>query len=68
MEKGEKLLEEDLDIIRIIKSIRIINKEEENKFIIDLDDELNESEASQLDKTLIMDKVIEMQVKEFENK
>jgi len=51
MKKGEKLLDEELDIIRIIKSIRMINKEDENKFLIDLDDELNESEASQLDKT-----------------
>ena len=67
MKKGEKLLDEELDIIRIIKSIRMINKEDENKFLIDLDDELNESEASQLDKTQIMDKVIEMQDKKFEN-
>ena len=38
----------------------MINKEDENKFIIDLDDELYESETSQFDKTQIMDKVIEM--------
>jgi len=46
MEKGVKLLEEELDIIRIIKSIRTLSNEDENKFIIDPDDELNESEAS----------------------
>ena len=60
MQKGEKLLEEELDIIRIVKSVRMINKEDENKFIIDLDYELYESETSQFDKTQIMDKVIEM--------
>ena len=51
MEKGEMLLEEELDIIRIIKSIRMINKEDKSKFVIDLDDKLNESEASHFDKT-----------------
>ena len=51
MEKGEKLLEEELDIIRIVKAIRKINHEDEKKFIIDLDDELNESEAPHFDKT-----------------
>jgi hypothetical protein len=35
--KGDELLEEELDLARIIKSIRTINKEEKNKFIIDLD-------------------------------
>ncbi len=68
MEKGEKLLEEELDIIRMIKSIRKINKEDENKFTIDLDDEINESQASQFDKTQILDQIIEMQDKKFENK
>ena len=68
MEKGEKLLEEELDIIRIIKSIRMMKKEDKNKFIIDLDDNFNESVASHFDKTQILDKVIEMQVKEFKNK
>ncbi len=43
MDKGEKLLEVELDIIRIVKAIRMIKNEDENKFIIDLDDELNES-------------------------
>ena len=38
MRKGNDLLEEELDILRILKSIRMINKEEENKFIIDLDE------------------------------
>ena len=37
MEKGDELLEEELDIIRIIKSIRFLKKEEESKFCIDLD-------------------------------
>ena len=39
MRKGNDLLEEELDILRILKSIRMINKEEENKFIIDLDED-----------------------------
>ncbi len=36
MEKGDQLLEKELDIIRIVKSIRLLKKEEENEFIIDL--------------------------------
>jgi hypothetical protein len=37
--KGEDLLEEEFDILRIIKSIRKFKKEEESKFIIDLEDD-----------------------------
>ena len=68
MEKGEMLLEEELDIIRIVKAIRKINNEDENKFVIDLDDELNVPKASHFDKTQIIDKVVEMQDKKIENK
>ena len=68
MEKGDKLLEEELDIIRIVKAIRKINNEDENKFVIDLDDEFNVPKASHFDKTQIIDKVVEMQDKEIENK
>ncbi len=39
LKKGNDLFEEELDILRILKSIRIINKEEESKFIIDLDED-----------------------------
>ncbi len=46
METGDKLLEEELDIIRIIKAIRILKKEIKSKFIIDLDDDVNDSNIS----------------------
>ena len=46
MEKGNELLEEELDIIRILKAIRILKKEEKSKFIINLDDDVNESNIS----------------------
>ncbi len=46
MEKGDELLEEELDIIRIIKSIRFLKKEEESKFFINLDDDDNHSNIS----------------------
>ncbi len=39
-------MDEELDIIRIVKSIRMINKEERDKFIIDLDDCNNNSNTS----------------------
>ena len=39
LKKGEELLEEEFDILRIIKSIRKFKKEEESKFIIDLDED-----------------------------
>ena len=51
MEKGDMLLEEELDIIEIIKSIRSLKKEEESKFIIDLNDDIDESIISQFEKT-----------------
>ena len=35
MKRGNKLLDEELDIFRIIKSIRILKNEEESKFVID---------------------------------
>ena len=37
--KGEEILNEELDIIKIIKSIRILNKDRDNKFLIDLDED-----------------------------
>ena len=39
LKKGEELLEEEFDILRIIKSIRKFKQEEENKFIIDVDED-----------------------------
>ena len=38
LKKGDEILNEELDIIKIIKSIRILNKDRENKFLIDLDE------------------------------
>ena len=61
MEKGEKKLDEELDIIKIIESIRMIKKEDESNFIIDLDEDLAELDSSILDKTKIIEQVIEMQ-------
>jgi hypothetical protein len=37
--KGEELLEEEMDILRIIKTIRMLKNEDESKYIIDLDDD-----------------------------
>jgi len=37
--KGEELLEEEMDILRIIKSIRMLKNEDESRFIIDLDED-----------------------------
>jgi hypothetical protein len=51
MEKGEKKLDEELDIIKIIESIRMIRKENDRNFIIDLDEELIKSDTSIMDKT-----------------
>ncbi len=51
MEKCDKLLEKELDIIRIVKSIRLLKKEEENNFIIDLTEDDDNSNISQLEKT-----------------
>jgi len=42
--KADELLNEELDIIKIIKSIRLIKKDQEKKFIINLsenDDDQN---------------------------
>jgi hypothetical protein len=39
LEKGDELLNEELDIIKIIKSLRISNIEQENKFEIDLEED-----------------------------
>ena len=61
IEKGEKKLDEELDIIKIIESIRMIKKEDESNFIIDLDEDLAELDSSILDKTKIIEQVIEMQ-------
>jgi len=38
----------------------MIKKEDENNFIIDLDNHLTQSDTSELDKTKIIDQVIEM--------
>ena len=46
MLKGDVLLEEELDIIRILKSIRKLKKEEKNRYIIDLDYDINNSNIS----------------------
>ena len=46
MLKGDELLEEELDIIRILKSIRKLKKEEKNRYIIDLDYDINNSNIS----------------------
>ena len=43
LEKGDELLNEELDIIKIIKSIRILNKDRDNKFEIDMDEDKAES-------------------------
>ena len=47
-EKGEELLEEELDIIKIINSIRILNKDNENKFVIDMDEDARDANTSYL--------------------
>ncbi len=39
----------------------MIKKEDESNFIIDLDNHLTQSDTSELDKTLIINKVTEMQ-------
>ena len=49
MKKGNELLEEELDIIRILKSIRLLKNEEKSKFIIDLDDDINDSNISYIE-------------------
>ena len=42
--KGDELLNEELDIIKIIKLLRISNKDQENKFEIDIDE--NETDSN----------------------
>ena len=49
MKKADGLLEEELEIIRILKSIRQFKNEEKSKFIIDLDDDFNDSNISYLE-------------------
>ena len=49
MKKVDGLLEEELEIIRILKSIRQFKNEEKSKFIIDLDDDFNDSNISYLE-------------------
>jgi len=48
LKKGEKLLEEELDLIKIINSIRILNKDNENKFVIDMDEDARDANTSYL--------------------
>ena len=65
MEKGEKLLEEELDIIRIVKSIRMIKNEDEKKFIIDLDSCNNDSNISLNNTSTIINLDTEIQTKKI---
>jgi len=37
IKKGNELLEEELDIVKIIKIIRKFNKDKKTKFIIDIE-------------------------------
>ena len=39
IKKGNELLEEELDIIKIIKNIRKFKKDKITKFIIDIDED-----------------------------
>jgi len=39
LERGEEILNEELDIIKIIKSIRTLNKDRDNKFEIEMDED-----------------------------
>ena len=39
MKKADDLLDEEFDILNIVKSIRKINKDQDNKFIIDLSED-----------------------------
>jgi hypothetical protein len=47
----------------MIESIRKFNKENQTKFIIDFEEESEISNTSNLDKSLIIDEIIEMQKK-----
>ena len=38
MKKGNELLKEELDIIKIMKNIRKFNKDKKSKFIIDFEE------------------------------
>ena len=46
LKKGDEILNEELDIIKIIKSLRILNKDRDNKFLIDLDEDEIDSNFS----------------------
>ncbi len=39
MKKADNLLDEEFDILNIVKSIRQIKKDQDNKFIIDLSED-----------------------------
>ena len=47
----------------MIENIRKFNKENQTKFIIDVEEESEISDTSNLDKSLIIDEIIEMQKK-----
>ena len=47
----------------MIENIRKFNKENQTKFIIDVEEESEISNTSNLDKSLIIDEIIEMQKK-----
>ena len=63
IKKGDSLLEEELDIINIIENIRNLKNESQSKFIIDVDEESQISNSSRIDKSLVIDEIIEMQKK-----
>jgi len=63
IKKGDSLLEEELDIINIIENIRNLKNESKSKFIIDVDEESQISNTSRIDKSLVIDEIIEMQKK-----
>ena len=54
LQKGDELLNEELDITKIIKSLRISNKDQENKFEIDMDEREADSNIKSIQKTQII--------------
>ena len=54
LQKGDELLNEELDIIKLIKSLRISNKDQENKFEIDMDENEADSNIKSSQKTQII--------------
>ena len=54
LQKGDELLNEELDIIKLIKSLRISNKDQENKYEIDMDEREADSNIKSSQKTQII--------------